>query len=115
MKIKSRYACGVCGIEFDKADDCLEHEKTCKITETFTCNCCGETRSWNPNDVHERVINKSTSHHIDLGVMGYGSEFDGDHVAFGVCDYCLDDWVKSFVITPAFLDDDINYWESEEC
>lgn len=110
MKIKSRYACEVCGIEFDKADDCLEHEKTCITIETFTCNCCGETRNWNPNDVNERVINESTSHHIDLGVMGYGSVFDGDHVALGVCDECLNDWVQCFVVKPSFLEDD-NYYE----
>jgi uncharacterized Zn-finger protein len=115
MKIKSRFVCEVCGIEFDRANDCLEHEKTCGEIETFTCNCCGETRSWNPNDVSEHVVNESISHHIDLGVMGYGSAFDGDHVVFDMCDSCLEKLTQSFVITPSFLDYDTNYYELEEC
>lgn len=115
MKIKSRYACEVCGIEFDKAEDCLKHEKTCITIETFTCNCCGESRSWNPNDMYERMVNESISHHIDLGVMGYGSIFDTDHVAFDMCGNCLGKLIQSFVVKPSFLDYDTNYYELEEC
>ena len=98
MKIKSRFVCEVCGIEFDKADGCIEHEKDCVETKSFTCECCGETRHWNPRDFSENIFNESISHHINIGDMGYGSKLDGEHIKVNVCDKCLCGCLETFKI-----------------
>lgn len=58
------------------------------IIESFTCDNCGKTIIWHTDDPRSFEI-ENQCHRIDLGKMGYGSELDGYHVSFDLCDTCL--------------------------
>ena len=40
------YVCEKCGAEFNTPERCKEHEKVCRIINTFVCSKCGEVITW---------------------------------------------------------------------
>ena len=54
----------------------------------FICDVCSTHFKYPINDP-STFIYENALHKIDLGQIGYGSELDGAHVYFCMCDNCL--------------------------
>ena len=68
----------------------------------FTCPCCGNITIFEPEHGIE-IEDSGSVHDVDLGVVGYGSEYQNLRVKFNVCDKCLVSWLESFEIKPDFI------------
>lgn len=62
---------------------------------TVTCNMCG--KKLNYWDLKEKF-----SIHTR---MGYGTNYDGEHLELDLCSKCMDTLIKKCVITPIIKDD----------
>ncbi len=109
--MKKIFICEKCDKEFTNELECLDHESECDMETVFTCYKCGETYKWKKND----YLTINQCHHINMGVLGYGSKLDSCLVEFDICDNCLYDIIDSFLLkheifeTGAFFD----YYENK--
>jgi len=96
--LKTLFQCSKCDKIFEgenAENECLEHEESCNPEVTYICYKCGKVEKWNIFDP-DACIKQNRWHNFDLGVLGYGSVFDGDKIAFDLCDSCLEGFIEEF-------------------
>lgn len=93
--MKIVYYCEKCGMGFETKEICLDHENSCNEKITFLCYKCGKVVDWFKCD-DNATIKENQCHTVNLGLMGYGSKFDGHSVIFDLCDDCLCDFINTF-------------------
>lgn len=86
-----KYACEVCGKEFDTEEECLAHERICNPTITFVCDKCGRTITYKLNDFSDKnMLSKAKCHILyTKDILTYGSRLDSCIIKINLCDDCL--------------------------